>query len=214
MFDQARPAGVEILEGCDVREVTTNGELTVQTTASGTTSNHAYSWVVNACGPWAVDLLERSKFPSSVQLDLVRGSHLLVPPPPALELPKHGLFVEVPDSRRIAFLLPYKCELLVGTTEEAQTLNDPVRVIAAERKQLFGVLEHYLPAWLPIAQQQGRWFAGLRPIVRSRADLFSASREAEVQRDGRLLSVFGGKWTTARSLAEQLVNPAPFNGQP
>ena len=86
--------------------------------------------------------------------------------------------------------------------------------LAAEQKQLLGVLEHYLPAWLAIAQQQGRWFSGLRPIVRTSADLSSASREADVQRDDRLLSVFGGKWTTARSLAEQLVNRAPFNGQP
>ena len=129
-------------------------------------------------------------------------------------MPKQGLFVEVPSSRRIAFLLPYKAELLVGTTEEAQTLNEPVQVNAAEQKQLLGVVEHYLPAWLPMAQQQGRWFSGLRPIVRSRADLSSASREADVQRDGCLLSVFGGKWSTARSLAEQLVNRAPFNGQP
>jgi len=214
VLDQAQLAGVEIHEGVDVRQVTTNGQLTVKKSVSGITSNYAFAWVVNACGPWAVDLLERSEIPSSVQLDLVRGSHLLVPPSPAFALPKQGLFVEVPSSRRIAFLLPYKGELLVGTTEEAQTLHEPVRVSAAEQKQLFGVLEHYLPAWLAIAQQQGRWFSGLRPIVRSRADLSSASREADVQRDGRLLSVFGGKWTTARSLAEQLVNRAPFNGQP
>jgi glycerol-3-phosphate dehydrogenase len=214
VLDQAQRAGVDIHEGCDVREVTTKGELTVQTSVSGITSNYAFAWVVNACGPWAVDLLERSEIPSSVQLDLVRGSHLLVPPSPALALPKQGLFVEVPSSRRIAFLLPYKGELLVGTTEESQRLNEPLEVSAAEQKQLLGVVEHYLPDWLPIAQQQGRWFSGLRPIVRSRADLSSASREADVQRDGRLLSVFGGKWTTARSLAEQLVNRAPFNGQP
>ena len=85
---------------------------------------------------------------------------------------------------------------------------------AAEQQQLLGVVEHYLPAWLSMAEQQGRWFSGLRPIVRSRADFSSASREADVQRDGRLLSVFGGKWTTARSLAERLVDRAPFNGQP
>ena len=210
VLGQAQSAGVEIHEGCDVLQVTTNAQLTVQTSATASTSNYFFDWVVNACGPWAVDLLERSEIPSSVQLDLVRGSHLLVPPSPALALPKQGLFVEVPSSRRIAFLLPYKGELLVGTTEEAQTLNEPVQVSAAEQKQLLGVVEHYLPAWMPMAIQQGRWFSGLRPIVRSRGDLSSASREADVQRDGRLLSVFGGKWTTARSLAEQLVNRAPY----
>jgi glycerol-3-phosphate dehydrogenase len=75
-------------------------------------------------------------------------------------------------------------------------------------------VSHYLPAWLAHAQQHGRWFAGLRPIVRSRADVSSASREADVQRNGRLLTVLGGKWTTARALAERLADAAPFNGQP
>jgi glycerol-3-phosphate dehydrogenase len=73
---------------------------------------------------------------------------------------------------------------------------------------------YYLPAWLTHAQQHGRWFAGLRPIVRSRADVSSASREADVQRNGCLLTVFGGKWTTARALAERLADAPPFNGQP
>jgi glycerol-3-phosphate dehydrogenase len=73
---------------------------------------------------------------------------------------------------------------------------------------------HDLPAWLPNAQEHGRWFAGLRPIVRSTADVSSASREAEVQRHGSLLTVLGGKWTTARALAERLADVAPFNGQP
>jgi glycerol-3-phosphate dehydrogenase len=87
-------------------------------------------------------------------------------------------------------------------------------VSAAEQEQLLALLERYLPAWLPVALQKGRWFAGLRPIVRSRADSSTASREAEILRHGRLLSLCGGKWTTARSLAERLLQHAPFNGQP
>ena len=86
---------------------------------------------------------------SPLQLDLVRGSHLLVSPPSGLALPEHGLFVEVPGSRRIAFLLPYQGQLLVGTTEERQALSDPVAVSSAEQQQLLGLVERYFPAWLP-----------------------------------------------------------------
>ncbi len=129
-------------------------------------------------------------------------------------LPEEGLFVEVPGSRRIAFFLPYEGELLVGTTEQAQQLNEPARASPQEQEELLGLVAYYLPAWLAHAQQHGRRFVGLRPIVRSRADVSSASREADLHRNGRLLTVFGGKWTTARALAERLADVAPFNGQP
>jgi glycerol-3-phosphate dehydrogenase len=213
---QARSVGVVIYEHSEVQRVDAAGDITAVAPGfgDGAPSLHSYTWVVNACGPWAVELLERSGIPSPVQLDLVRGSHLLVPPPPGVGLPDEGFFVEVPGSRRIAFLLPYKGDLLVGTTEQAQQLNEPARANLVEQEQLLGLVSHYLPAWLPNAQQHGRWFTGLRPIVRSRADVSSASREADVQRYGRLLTVFGGKWTTARALAERFVSAAPFNGQP
>jgi len=95
-----------------------------------------------------------------------------------------------------------------------QTIREPIAVSAAEQEQLLGLVERYLPAWLQVAHQEGGWFAGLRPIVRRRADFSSASREAEILRNGQLISVCGSKWTTARSLAERLLQHAPFNGQP
>jgi glycerol-3-phosphate dehydrogenase len=211
---QARSAGVVIHEDCEVQRVDAAGQVVSAVADAGAQNLRSYTWVVNACGPWAVELLERSGSSSPVQLDLVRGSHLMVPPPPGIPLPEEGLFVEVPGSRRIAFLLPYKGDLLVGTTEQAQPLNEPARAGPVEQNELLSLLSYYLPAWLPSAQEHGRWCAGLRPIVRSRPDVSSASREAEVLRDGRLVTVLGGKWTTARALAERLADAAPFNGQP
>jgi len=211
---QARSAGVVIHEDSEVQQIGVEGIVTMHSSGLRPPTQRAYTWVVNACGPWAVELLERSGLRSPVQLDLVRGSHLLVPPPPGIALPEEGLFVEVPSSRRIAFLLPYKGDLMVGTTEQAQSLNEPVRASSEEQEELLGLVSHYLPAWLPNAKKHGRWFAGLRPIVRSRGDVSSASREAEVHRNGRLLTVCGGKWTTARALAVRVAYAAPFNGQP
>jgi glycerol-3-phosphate dehydrogenase len=214
VLNQARSHGVAIHEGFEVCRLSPAGWLEAQAAGASRADQRRFSWIVNACGPWAVQLLEQSGIASPVRLDLVRGSHLLVPPPSGMALPQQGLFVEVPGSRRIAFLLPYQGELLVGTTEEVQTIREPIAVSPAEQEQLLALVERYLPAWLPVAHQQGRWFAGLRPIVRRRADTSSASREAEILRHGRLLSVCGGKWTTARSLAERLLQHAPFNGQP
>jgi glycerol-3-phosphate dehydrogenase len=206
---QAHRCGVRIHEKQPVEAVSPKGWIT---TAAG--DRLSYGWLVNAAGPWAVQLLDRSGIASPVQLDLVRGSHLLVPVPVGCSLPRHGLFVEVPRSQRIAFLLPYQGELLVGTTEETQALQDPIAASASEQAMLRELVSRTLPAWDTSARRQGRFFAGLRPIVRSSSDVSQASREALVKRDGQLISVFGGKWTTARSLASRLADQAPFNGQP
>ncbi|MBM5798970.1 MAG: FAD-dependent oxidoreductase [Cyanobacteria bacterium K_Offshore_0m_m2_072] len=206
--DQAHGCGVEIHEHTPVEWANPCGWL-----------NHAagssrFDWLVNAAGPWAVELLDRSDLATDVRLDLVRGSHLLVPVPAGASLMSTGLFVEVPGSARIAFLLPYQGELLVGTTEDVQSLEAPITASASEQELLLELVARHLPAWAASARRQGRFFAGLRPIVRSTADVSRASRDAVFRRHGQLISVFGGKWTTARALAERLAHAAPFNGQP
>jgi len=163
--------------------------------------------------------LQRSGLKVDVRLDLVRGCHLLLPLPQGTALPSQGLFVEVPSSRRIAFLLPYQGVLLVGTTEVKQDLDDPIAPNEQEQECVLGVLERYIPQWVNFAHDQGRWIAGLRPIVSmdpsaSWIHVSRRSREAVFRRDGRVSSVFGGKWTTARALAENLLGRSPFNGQP
>lgn len=205
--DQAISCGVEIHEQLPVERLTPSGQLT---SAAGTAQ---FDWLVNAAGPWAVELLERSGLVTDVRLDLVRGSHLLVPAPTGATLAGTGLFVEVPRSARIAFLLPYQGELLVGTTEEVQGLQEPITSSASERELLQILVARHLPSWADSARRHGRFFAGLRPIVRNNADVSRASRDAVIRRHWRLISVFGGKWTTSRALAERLAHAAPFNGQ-
>jgi glycerol-3-phosphate dehydrogenase len=47
-------------------------------------------------------------------------------------------------------------------------------------------------------------FAGVRPLIRSADDPSRATREYAIERVGRLVTVFGGKWTTARALGERV----------
>ncbi len=209
---QALAKGVELHEYCPVQRLTTTGLLQLENGRL-----HQFSWLVNGAGPWAAQLLEYSGIPSNVQLDLVRGSHLLVPVPEGLKLLQHGLFVEVCGSARIAFLLPYQTQLLVGTTEEVQSLDQPIEASGSERELLCQLVEQHLPAWGAMARSRGHFFSGLRPIVSSsstgKANISSASRDSLFRRQDRLITVFGGKWTTARALAERLLHTAPFNGQ-
>jgi len=209
---QAKACCVHINEYEPVENLSSNGWLT---TSMG---SFRFDWVVNAAGPWAVELLQQSGMSTDVKLDLVRGSHMLLPVPKGRSLPSTGLFVEVPGSARIAFLLPYQGELLVGTTEEVQSLEEPITASNNEQQLLRALVASHLPAWADTAFKQERFFAGLRPIVHctdgKASDVSRTSRDAVFRRHNQLISVFGGKWTTARALAEQLAQQAPFNGEP
>ena len=211
VLEQARQQGVEIHENCPVNHLRLDGWLGLGSASAG--RGLRFHWIVNACGPWATQLLERSAISADVQLDLVKGSHLLLPVPAGAQLPVHGLFVEVPASLRIAFLLPYRGELLVGTTEVLQGLHEPIQASEQERQFLADLVGFFLPQWRDAARLHGRYIAGLRPIVRSCSNVSRSSRDAAFRRHGQVVSVFGGKWTTARSLAAHLVALPPFNGQ-
>jgi len=208
VLNQARSAGAAIHEGITVQQLTATGQISTEA------GEAHFDWLVNAAGPWALRLLQRSGLVTDIRLDLVRGSHLLVPVLSGLSLPSQGLFVEVQGTTRIAFLLPYQGQLWMGTTEEQQSLEEPISASESERELLQDLVARHLPAWAETARQKGCFFVGLRPIVHSADDVSRASRDAVFRRHGQLITVFGGKWTTARALAERLVHRAPFNGQP
>jgi glycerol-3-phosphate dehydrogenase len=122
----------------------------------------------------------------------VPGSHLLL---------RHML--EVPGERRIVFALPYQQQCLLGTTEVRQQLDEPVQCSPAERDYLLDVYAHYFTPAVAPAQLLGS-FAGVRPLLAGSADASRASREYQFHWQGNILTVSGGKWTTARALGQQL----------
>ncbi len=189
---QAQAAGVEIHEQCDVRDVREDGHCTVDGV------RQQFDVIVNCAGPWAEQLLVQGGLVPKHHLDLVRGSHLVVDRPCPV-----GILAEVPDSRRIAFVLPWQGRTLVGTTEVRQPLDEPIACSAEEAAYLRrfhdGVMREPLAAGEVVET-----FAGVRPLIRSADDPSRATREYEVDRHGRVLTVYGGKWTTARALGERV----------
>lgn len=49
-------------------------------------------------------------------------------------------------------------------------------------------------------------FAGVRPLIAQPGNPSANTREHAIERHGRVVSVFGGKWTTSRLLGEQLAD--------
>ena len=154
--------------------------------------------VVNVAGPWARQLLERSGIRSEYQLDLVRGSHLLL-----RRVLTRNYLVEVPEEERICFVLQYEGQTLVGTTEVRKTLKEPTVCSPEEREYLIRVYNHYFAVKVGNSEIASE-FAGMRPLIRSHGNPSRASREYVIERQGDLITVFGGKWTTARLLGHQV----------
>ncbi len=164
--------------------------------------------LVNAAGPWVTRVLEGLPAAAVRQpVRLVRGSHIVVP---RLYEGDHAYTLQNDDGR-VCFLIPYQGRFtLVGTTEvDARDPDEPPAVGAAEVEYLCRCANGYLRRAL--SPEDAIWsFAGVRPLLDDgRADATALPREyrlgVDAGEDGRLplLTVFGGKLTTYRSLAEK-----------
>lgn len=190
--EQVRGLGARLHEDAAVERVDQDGGVWV----GG--QRLAHDRVVNVAGPWARALLDASGIASRYTLDLVRGSHLVLDRPcPA------GVLGEIRDERRIAFALPWKGRTLVGTTEVRQGLDAAPVCSDGERDYLLAFHNRLMRTPASVRDISSS-FAGLRPLLRSADDPSRASREYAIETRGRLVSVFGGKWTTARALGEQV----------
>lgn len=191
--DRCREHGVTIHEHTPVESVHRGGHVVLERG-----SQETFGCVINVAGPWAQALLEHSSIPCRRQLDLVRGSHLIVGRPCT-----EALLLEVPVDDRIVFVLPWKGRTLIGTTEVQQQLSDPIACTDDERDYLLNAVNHRLASPIRVDEIEST-FAGIRPLIRSRRSSTNTSRESEIQVNGRVIAVFGGKWTTAAALARKV----------
>jgi glycerol-3-phosphate dehydrogenase len=164
--------------------------------------------LVNAAGPWAAEFLHsRSPVRSSNGVRLVKGSHIVVP---RMFRHSYAYIFQGPD-RRIIFALPYEEDFtLVGTTD-VEHAGGPAsaRIDAAEIDYLCQMANRYFRQQLSPADVV--WsYSGLRPLLEDEATAASSvTRDYTLEVDAvgaPLLSVFGGKITTYRRLAEEVVD--------
>jgi len=183
---------LSVLENTEVVKLFTNGDLIFKN------ATHSFDRVVNISGPWASELLHSSGIKSDYSLDLVRGAHLLID----RKIP-NGYFLETRIDNRIFFVLPYQGSTLVGTTEEYQQCASSVSATKDEIEYLIKAFNIYFKESIS-HQDVIRSFCGIRPLVSSGDDMSNTNRESAVEVKDRLITVFGGKWTTSRQLAKNV----------
>jgi glycerol-3-phosphate dehydrogenase len=166
--------------------------------------------LINATGPWVTRFLaEQTDAARPGRVRLVKGSHLIVP-----RLFDHeDAYILQHRDRRVVFVLPYERGFsLIGTTE-VEYQGDPgeARIMHAEIVYLCDAVSRYFRATL--TPDRVLWtFAGVRPLYDdARAELSEVTRDYafdlhQVPGEAPLLSIFGGKITTHRKLAEHALD--------
>ena len=178
----------------------------IEDTLTGTSQTITARAIVNAAGPWVVDVLTTKLHrPTAEALRLVKGSHIITN---RLYDGDFAFTLQNPDGR-IVFVLPYEQNFtLIGTTDIPYK-GDPaaVSISPAETRYLCDTVTRYFRR--PVKPTDVvRSYSGVRPLYDDHAKNASAvTRDYVLHVEGSptqpaLLSVFGGKITTYRKLAE------------
>ncbi|MGJ7574012.1 glycerol-3-phosphate dehydrogenase [Variovorax sp. RB2P76] len=166
--------------------------------------------VVNAAGPWAESFLRgvaksaKGEALATKSLRLVKGSHIVVP---RLFEHDHAYIFQNPD-KRIIFAIPYQDAFtLIGTTDIEISGDDPgaARIAQDEIDYLCAQASRYFDK--PIVPADVVWtYSGVRPLLDDASgDPSAVTRDYLLESNttaAPLLSVWGGKITTFRKLAE------------
>lgn len=174
--------------------------------ASGTRTIVTANLIVNAAGPWVDEVLGQAFGHADHTVRLVQGSHIVVP---RLSHDPRAYLFQNTDGR-VVFAIPYEDDFtLIGTTD-LDYRGDPatVEITPEETDYLCAAASAYFAA--PVEPADVVWsFSGVRPLIDD-----GASKAHEATRDYLLrsendgaprITVFGGKITTYRRLAEAVL---------
>jgi glycerol-3-phosphate dehydrogenase len=198
----------------EIKQADGGWQVTVEDKSSGARSTIRARVLVNAGGPWVEAVLAAGAgVNAKAKVRLVQGSHIVV-----RKLYAHDRAYMFQNSDgRIVFVIPYQDDFtLIGTTDRDYE-GDPskVKASAEEIQYLCDSVSEYLAR--PVKPEDVVWtYAGVRPLYDDGAsEAKAATREYVLELDTPggipLLSIYGGKITTHRRLAEEVLEKlAPY----
>jgi glycerol-3-phosphate dehydrogenase len=182
--------------------------------AGGASSEVSARALVNAAGPWVKEVLDAvSPAPARENVRHVKGSHIIVP---RVHAESHAYILQNSD-QRIVFVIPYQGSFsLIGTTDVPVEEYETPAASRDEIDYLCDIANAYLATPIGIGDVVSS-YSGVRPLYDDGSQNPSAvTRDYVLKLDGAageppLLSIFGGKITTYRRLAEAaLAELKPF----
>ncbi len=204
MDAQARGATISTRTRCTALERHVDHWIATVESEEGTRTIAAKA-VVNAAGPWVDDLAKLALGEGTpAHLRLVKGSHIIIP----RAYPGEHAYIFQQDDGRIVFAIPYERDFtLIGTTDMLYDGDlDQVEISDEERKYLRRAATRYLRSGVT-EEDIVHTYAGVRPLYEDKAASNSTvtrdyAFEIEAEGGAPILSVYGGKITTYRKLAE------------
>lgn len=185
-------------------------EVTLQDNITGQQKVVKTKALVNAAGPWVTSFFaDALKTPSPKEIRLIKGSHIIVP---RIHTESQAYILQNEDNR-IVFVIPYEDDFsLIGTTD-VEHKGDPATACISkeETDYLISVVNDHFKHQIS-TEDVVSTYAGVRPLLDDESDSPEAvTRDYTFEVDSPkgqapLLSVFGGKITTYRKLAEAAVN--------
>lgn len=205
----AREAGATMMNytGAEKIEETTDGIIvTARDTLSGSRSTFRSRVLINAGGPWVDQVRKAGGIDGKKIICPTKGIHLIVP-----KLSEQSLFVASKDGRMF-FIIPMDRWSLIGTTDTKYGGDlDEVHADAGDVDYLLNESRRVLPGLNLTKGSILYTYAGIRPLA------FAGERESKISRKhrvilegrtGRIITVAGGKYTTYRNMAEDVVDAA------
>jgi glycerol-3-phosphate dehydrogenase len=182
-------------------------EATLVDVTTGATRTVRARALVNAAGPWVREMIaKRTGVTVDKSVRLVKGSHIVVP---KMFEGEHA-YIFQNDDRRIVFAIPYERDFtLIGTTDLDYS-GDPgaVAISQDEIAYMCRAVSRYFAK--PVRESDVVWtYSGVRPLFDDASGNASAvTRDYVLEMDepagqAPMLSIFGGKITTFRRLAEE-----------
>jgi len=205
----ARDAGAKVMNYTIAEKITEEGE-TIGVTARDTLADTAVTCrskvLINAGGPWVDQVRRAGGIDEGKIIYPTKGIHLIMP-----KLSEQSLFVASKDGRMF-FIIPLDKSSLIGTTDTRYDGDlDEVHADAMDVDYLLNESRRVLPGLNLTREKILYTYAGIRPLA------FAGERESKISRKhrvisegrtGRIITIAGGKYTTYRNMAEDVVDAA------
>ena len=188
--EDGRVSGVEVVDRVTGERFTVRARVTV-----------------NATGVWADQVRRMDDAGAEETIRVNRGSHLVLPRE-KLKI-RGAVAFSSADGRRAMYAVPWAHTCIVGTTDiDHRGDLDQVYAMPAEVESMLDAVNHAFPDARLAQEDIISTFAGLRPLIGSgELSAYQASRDHQiVESDAGLVTISGGKLTTYRRMAEDLVD--------
>lgn len=207
VFQSALTFGIHLEQGAEFLRATIHSDhCEVGYSSNGQEYLSTSRVLVNAGGPWVNKILKQvTPAVALMDIELVQGTHIVV-----RGAARQGIYyLESVTDKRAIFVMPWKGNTLVGTTESVY-IGDPSQVKPLEQEidYLKSTLLRYFPQYRTECEII-ETFSGLRVLPASMKVHFKRSRDIHFMLDDirqpRVISIYGGKLTAYRLTAQQVM---------